>query len=180
MSNSSVSAVQRSVARLTIDVGSTAPDFRLRYEDAVPPIPMDQVRELVVRQAPWQEMLDLVDAVAPHGFLIYGTTDSDPLMPLAGDEGSCVAYLMGNHTVAERMFRYEPAVLLYAPLRTAIWAGSDGAAQFTFDKPSDHFGSFGNPAVADVGVELDRKLASLLDHLGVAVPEALLTSGAAG
>ena len=63
MSNSSVSAVQRSVTRLTIDVGSTAPDFRLRYEDAVPPIPMDQVRELVVRQAPWQEMLDLVDAV---------------------------------------------------------------------------------------------------------------------
>lgn len=59
---------------------------------------------------------------------------------------------------------------------TAIWARSDGAAHFTFDKPSDHFGSFGNTAIAAVGVELDRKVATLLDHLGVAVPEALLIS----
>jgi hypothetical protein len=180
MSNSSVSTVQRSVTRLTIDLESTFEDFRRRYEEAVPPNPDDRVRELVTRQASWQEMLDLVDAIAPYGFLIYGTTDAGPVMRLAGDQWSSVAYLMGNHTIAERMFRHEPSVMLYAPLRTEIWAGSDGAAYFTFDKPSDHFGSFGNPAVAAVGVELDRKLASLLDHLGVAVPEALLTSGAAG
>jgi len=27
-------------------------------------------------------------------------------------------YLMGNHTIAERMFRHDPAVMLHAPLRT--------------------------------------------------------------
>jgi hypothetical protein len=83
---------------------------------------------------------------------------------------------MGNHTIAERMFRYEPAVMLYAPLHTTIWGPVGGPANFTFDQPSDQFGSFGNPEVKAVGVELDRKLAALLSQLGVGVPDALLTS----
>jgi hypothetical protein len=38
------------------------------------------------------------------------------------------------------------------------------------------FASFGIPAVAAVGVELDRKLADLLEVLGVEVPMPLLAS----
>jgi hypothetical protein len=53
---------------------------------------------LVQRQAPWPEMLDLVAAAAPHGFLIYFENDVDPVVRLAGDRASGVAYLMGNHT----------------------------------------------------------------------------------
>jgi hypothetical protein len=83
---------------------------------------------------------------------------------------------MGNHTIAERMFRYEPAVLLYAPLHTAIWGDADGPAHFTFDKPSDQFRSFANPEITAVGVELDRKVAALLAHLGLDVPDVLLAS----
>lgn len=48
----------------------------------------------------------------------------------------------GNHTIAERMYRYDPAVMLYAPLHTMIWGSPDGATHFTFDRPSDQFGSF--------------------------------------
>jgi uncharacterized protein (DUF302 family) len=176
MPNSSVSSTNYRVTRLTIDVGSTVPAFRSKFEAAVPPVPVDQVDELVSQQSAWQEMLELIDSVAPFGFLIYGMIDPNPVMRLAGDDGSCVTYLVGNHTIAEQMFRHEPSVMLYAPLHTAIWAASDGAARFTFDKPSDQFGSFGHPAVATVGVQLDRKLAALLDHLDVAVPEALLSS----
>jgi hypothetical protein len=161
---------------LTIDVGSPAPDFRSSYEEAVPPVPSDRVNELVTQQSPWHEMRELIDSVAPFGFVIYGMIDAEPVMHLAGDEGSCVTYLMGNHTIAERMFRHEPSVMLYAPLHTAIWGASNGMGHFTFDRPSDQFGSFANPAVSAVGVELDRKLAALLDHLDVAVPEALLNS----
>src|SRR5205809_5190389 len=42
-------------------------------------------------------------------------------------------------------------------------------------QPSTQFGSFGVPAVAAVGVELDRKLAALLEALRVEVPMALLS-----
>jgi hypothetical protein len=152
------------------------PEFKARYEAAVPPYPEKDVLALAMRRAPWSEMLEFVNRVAPLGFLIYNVAQFDPIFSLAGDSGSCVAYLMGNHTIAERMFRHVPAVMLHAPLRTAIWSTADRNAKFTFDRPSDHFGSFVNPDVAAVGVELDRKVANLLEHLGVEVPDVLLTS----
>ena len=97
-------------------------------------------------------------------------------MRAAGDRADCIAYLMGNHTIAERMFRHDPRALLYAPLRTVIWEDSDGDAWFSVDQPSSHFSSFGTAAIAEVGVELDRKLATLLERLGVEVPTALTCS----
>jgi hypothetical protein len=148
-------------------------EFRARFEDAVPRLPLDHVRELVSRGAPWGEMVDLVGRSAPWGFLLYWTNDVDPVVRLAGDSSSSVAYLMGNHIIMERMFRYEPSVVMYAPLHVAIWSHSDGQAFFTVDKPSDQFGSYGNPAVTAVGKELDAKLVHLLRHLHVMIPDVL-------
>lgn len=67
-------------------------------------------------------------------------------MRLAGDTAPCVAYLMGNHTIAERMFRHNPAAMLYAPLRTVLWQDSSSQAWFAVDQPSTQFGSFSAPA----------------------------------
>ena len=83
---------------------------------------------------------------------------------------------MGNHTIAERMFRHDPRAMLYAPLRTVIWEDVTGAAWFSVDQPSTQFGSFGVPNITTVGVEVDRKLTALLDALHVDVPAALLKS----
>jgi hypothetical protein len=76
---------------------------------------------------------------------------------------------MGNNTVMARVFRHEPAILLYAPLHLVIWGDPGGPGYLTFDRPSDQFGSFASAAVSEVGVELDRNLAALLDHLGASV-----------
>ncbi len=171
-----VETVTHAVNRFTIAIDSSAAEFRRRYEQAVPPVPMAALQALAAREAPWQEMLALMAKAAPLGFAIYHTIDADLFMKLAGDRAYCVSYLMGNHTIAERMFRYEPAILLYAPLRTAIWQGADGPAHFSFDQPSEQFRSFGNPAITAVGVELDRKMATLLEHLRATVPNALCTS----
>jgi hypothetical protein len=161
------------VNRMTIPTGMVQSEFRAWFEDAVPPLPLDQVRELVSRGAPWGEMVDLVERTAPWGFLLYWTNDVDPVVRLAGDSSSAVAYLMGNHIIMERMFRYEPSVVMYAPLHAAIWSHSDGQACFTIDKPSDQFGSFADPRVTAVGYELDAKLTALLTHLHLRVPDTL-------
>ena len=100
-------------------------------------------------------------------------------MQLASDENDCIAYLMGNVTIAEQMFRHDPRAMLYAPLHTVIWEDAHERAWFTVDQPSTQFASFGIPAVSAVGVELDRKLAALLEALRVEVPMALLSSTAA-
>jgi Domain of unknown function DUF302 len=157
------------VKRLTVAVPGVR-EFQERYEQAVPGLPLEQVTALV---APWSEMLDLIADSAPYGFLIYFRNDVHPVMQLAGDDADCIAYLMGNHTIAERMFRHDPRAMLYAPLHTVIWEDSAGQAWFTADQPSTQFGSFGIPEVATVGVELDRKLAALLEALHVDVPPSL-------
>jgi hypothetical protein len=82
---------------------------------APPPFPAERVRELVQQHAPWQDMLDLMAAASPLGFFIFYKIDVEPTVRLAGDRASGVAYLMGNNTLVERMFRHEPAILLYAP-----------------------------------------------------------------
>ena len=167
-------AVTFAVTRFTVEVDSTPREFAKRFEQAVPKLPDDRIAALVARRASWQEMIDLVDSAAPFGFFVYHRLSPDPLMRLAGDTADCLSYLMGNHTIAERMFRYEPSVLIYAPLRVAIWGDPERPAHFTFDRPSDHFSSFGNPDVAVVGYELDRKVGSLLEHLGAPIPDGVL------
>ena len=163
--------------RLTVAVPGVR-EFQQRYEQAVPTNPVQEVAALVRREASWAEVIDAHAELAPHGFLIYWRNDVHGVMKLAHDENDCIAYLMGNVTIAEQMFRHDPRAMLYAPLRTVVWQDSYERAWFTVEQPSTQLASFGIPAVSAVGVELDRKLAALLEALGVDVPMALLASTA--
>lgn len=160
------------VRRLTIAVPGVRV-FQRAYEEAVPNVPVAEVQELVRRSAPWQEMVDLVDTRAPNGFLIYFRNDLHPVMKGASDTADCIAYLMGNHVIAERMFRHDPRAMLYAPLRTVIWEDENSDAWFSVDQPSTQFSSLGIPAIDEVGIELDRKLATLLEVLDLEAPAVL-------
>jgi hypothetical protein len=157
-------------------VGASFDDFRQRYEKAVPWLDAARFERLKDEGAGWDAVLRATQENAPHGFIIYWAYDATSLMRLAGNGWRCAAYLMGNHTIAQRMYRHNPAVMLYAPLRTAIYEDAGGVTWFTVDQPSTTFGSFGVPAITEVGIELDRKLAALLEFLGAPVP-AVLTSG---
>ena len=163
------------VRRLTVAVPSVR-GFEQSYEAAVPDVPLDQVMALLQRGAPWSDMLALITASAPHGFLIYARTDVHPWMHAAGDEAACITYLMGNRTIAERMFRRDPRAMLYAPLRTVIGKTrlATRGSPSTSRAPSSAASGF--PKSARVGVELDRMLAALLQVLDVDVPGALLQS----
>ena len=158
--------------RLTLPIPGVR-EFQSRYEAAVPDLPLAAVEDLVSRKVPWSEMVELIERSAPHGFLIYVRNDVHPVMALAGDHADCVAYLMGNHVIAERMFRHDPRAMMYAPLHTAIWEDRRGDAWFTVDQPSKQFASFDIPEIAEVGIELDHKLAALLDALAVPAPDEL-------
>jgi uncharacterized protein (DUF302 family) len=158
--------------RLTLPIPGVR-EFQSRYEAAVPDLPLAAVEDLVSRNAPWSEMVELIERSAPHGFLIYFRNDVHPVMALAGASADCVAYLMGNHVIAERMFRHDPRAMMYAPLHTVIWEDRHGDAWFTIDQPSKQFASFDIPEITEVGIELDHKLAALLDALEVPVPPEL-------
>jgi hypothetical protein len=168
-----VTAVAHEVVRLSIDTGLSFDDFRTSYEHAVPVFDFARFSGLASEQASWDTILAATAENAPHGFIRYWNSDVAALMRLAGDTGSCTTYLMGNHTVAQRMYTHDPAVALYAPLRTTIHEDRQGVTWFSIDQPSTRFASFGNPDITEVGLELDAKLADLLRFLDISVPPAL-------
>jgi Domain of unknown function DUF302 len=161
------------VRRLAVAVGAGYDEFRDRYEQSVPSLDSARYAALVRAGADWDAVLGAAAENAPHHFIRYWTIDAGALMRLAGDLPRCSSYLMGNHTIAERMYRHDPGIMLYAPLRTAIHEDAEGTTWFSIDQPSTRFASFGDPAITEVGLELDHKFAALLEHLGVAVPEEL-------
>jgi hypothetical protein len=174
--NGSIETISHQVNRLTIQIDDSFDGFRNRYEQAVRAFQGERFDSLVDRGVDWQTVLEATAENAPHHFILYWSHDFTSLMRLAGDRGRCVEYLMGNHTTAQRMYRYNPAILLYAPLRTAIVEDADDATWFTFDQPSTRFGSFNTPQITKVGIELDHKLAALLELLDAPVPAAVTDS----
>jgi uncharacterized protein (DUF302 family) len=83
-----------------------------------------------------------------------------------------VEYLLGNHVIAETMFRHDSRALLYAPLRVLLYSDADGNAVFSMDQPSAVFAGFGIPEITKVGEDLDRKVAKLLRVIGVDADQA--------
>jgi hypothetical protein len=148
------------VHRLDIAIGAGFGDFRDRYEQSVPSLDSERFAALVREGASWDTVLRATAEGAPHQFIRYWTSDVGSLMLLAGDSPRCSSYLMGNHTIAERMYRHDPGIIL--------------------DQPSTCFSSFGDPAIAEVGFELDHKLAALLEYLDAPVPPALTKTKPSG
>jgi hypothetical protein len=172
----SIETISHQVDRLAIRIDDSFDGFRHRYEQAVPVFQSARFDSLIERGVDWQTVLEATADNAPHDFILYWSHDFTSLMRLAGDSGRSVEYLMGNHTIAEKMYRYNPAILLYAPLRTAIVQDAHGGTWFIVDQPSTRFASFGTPEITAVGIELDRKLAALLAILDAPVPTALTES----
>jgi hypothetical protein len=172
----SIETTSHQVDRLTIRIDDSFDGFSNRYEQAVPVFQSARFDSLIETGVNWQTVLEATTENAPHDFILYWSHDFTSLMSLAGDRGRCVEYLMGNHTIAEKMYRHNPAILLYAPLRTAIVEDAHGVTSFTVDQPSTRFSSFGSPEITTVGIELDRKLAALLAILDAPVPTALTES----
>ena len=156
------------VNRIVVEANCTFAELRDRYEALVPA--NEKATALARDGKSWTEIVTDVNAISPYGFFIFWKMDTMPIMRVAGHSGDCVEYLMGNFTIAERMFRHDPSVMLYAPLRTLIYTDSVGRTKFAVDQPSTVFSSFSNSAIAAVGAELDNKLAGLLSALGMPVP----------
>jgi hypothetical protein len=157
------------VRRLAVPLGRRYADAVARFEELVPAVDYARFRALTE----WARVRALVQQVAPLGFMRYWSSDMSSVMIGDAAGGKCSEYLMGNHVVAERMYRYDPAVMLYAPLRVVIRADDADDGVFVIDQPSTLFDTFGRPEIAAVGRELDEKVVGVLTALG-ATPPAIL------
>jgi hypothetical protein len=162
-------AIDHPDRRLLIALTEPYDVAREHYETLVPDV--DSAR--FFQMASWQATLDLAEINAPHGFMRYARMDVTALMASSPSFWKATQYLMGNHTIAERMFRHEPSVMLHAPLRTVLYADAEGDTKLAVDQPSLLFASYDNPDIAAVGLELDALLVGVIELLGGVVPAQL-------
>ncbi len=165
------------VTRLQIGTGRPFEAFRRDFESAAPVFDHAAVEAITARGGSWDEIRAAVAANAPHGLMIFVSIDARPLMAAAGHRSPAVEYLLGNHVVAERMYRHSPLALLYAPLRVLLFADERGDAVVALDQPSTVFAALDDPRITEVGHELDRKVAALLAFVGADAQEILADGG---
>jgi uncharacterized protein (DUF302 family) len=84
---------------------------------------------------------------------------------------------MGCALITEKIYRHDPAVMLYVPLRALIYIDSGDRTRFAVDQPSTVLAGFADPAIAELGADLDHQLAELLEALGVGAAEVLHGGG---
>ena len=161
--------VAHTAVRMTLALNQSLSQAVARFEELVPAVDIDVFR----RSRSWDETIQLANINAPLGLMRFWKLDYAAVLAGSGTPARSFGYLMGNQTIAEQMIRHEPEVVLYAPLRTAIYEGTDGGAFFVIDQPSALFGSFGNADITKVGRHLDALVATLLDTLGAIVPAEL-------
>src|SRR6201997_3073711 len=155
--------------RLVVALPTLYDQARERYEALVPEVDLARFFQM----ASWKATLELAEINAPHGFMRYYRSDVTAVMASSPSFWKATQYLMGNHTIAERMLRHDLSVMLHAPLRTLLYADADGDTKLAVDQPGLLFGSYDNPDIAAVGAELDALLAGLIQLLGGDVPPQL-------
>ena len=166
--------VAHTAVRMTVALNQPLSQAVARFEELVPAVDIDAFR----RSRSWAETIRLASTNGPLGLMRFWKLDYAAILAGSGTPARSFGYLIGNQTIAEQMIRHEPEVVLYAPLRTAIYEGSDGGAFFVIDQPSALFGSFGNADITKVGRHLDALVATLLDALGAVVPAELTPQSA--
>ena len=162
-------AIDHPSRRLVVALPAAYDAARAHYETLVPEVDFARFAQM----ASWQAVLELAEINAPHGFMRYYRGDVTAAMASSPSFWKATQYLMGNHTIAERMFRHEPSVMLHAPLRTLLYADVDGDTKFAVDQPSLLFASYDNADIAAVGLELDGLVTQLIGLLGGEIPAQL-------
>jgi hypothetical protein len=169
VSGSRVNTASHVMTRVDISTGVPFDDFRSQFEHAAPAFEAEPFQRIIETGGSWPDVQAAVERMAPHRLMRYATIDATAVMSLAGNTTKAVEYLLGNHVIAESMFRHDPRALLYAPLRVLMFSDAGGDAVFSLDQPSTAFGSLGIDEVTRVGLGLDDTVAALLQFLGVDV-----------
>jgi hypothetical protein len=169
-----VARTEHILTRIDIATGIPFDAFITAFEVAEPAFDPAPFAQIAAAGGSWEDVKAAAAVNAPNQLMVYAKIDATPLFAIAGHRTKAAEYLLGNHVIAETMFRHDPHALLYAPLRLMVYADAGGNAVFSMDQPSGAFGSLGVAAVTEVGNGLDDKVAALLRIIGVDAGDAFV------
>ncbi|MHA7984847.1 hypothetical protein ACX9R5_03495 [Rathayibacter sp. CAU 1779] len=159
--------------RVQLHLNARFDSFVAAFEEAVPSLTDADASARLTEDGDWSGFVRGLQWEAPSGFVRVWTSRPDELMRFAGNPTASAVWLIVNHGIGARLFRHDPAALLYSPLRLEAHAARDAGTVLGFDVPSASLGGFGINKVAQAGAELDRALGDLIEDLGIPRPTAL-------
>jgi len=147
--------------------------FVAALEQAVPELSQADAVARLAEDGDWSGFTRGLQWEAPSGFVRVWSWSPSELMRHAGNSTPSALWLIVNHAIGARLFRHDPAAMLYSPLRVEAHAAPDAGTIVSFDVPSARLRGFGINKVTQAGAELDRALGDLLEDLGLPRPAAL-------
>ena len=165
---------EHGMTRIDIDTGIPFGQFIAALEQAAPPVDRPTLKRIAQDGGDWDDVRAAAAENAPNDLMVYAKIETSVFFSVAGHSTQAIEYLIGNHVIAETMFRHDPKAMLYAPLRMLVYSDDDGNAVFTMDQPGPAFGSLGIDEVSKVGEGLDHKVANLLRVVGVDAEQAFV------
>ena len=159
--------------RVELDTNARFEALIAAIESAVPELTDAAAVARLADDGDWQAFTRGLAWESPSGFVRVWSSRPDALMTAAGSARPSAVWLLVNHAVGARLFRHDPATLLYSPLRLEAHAAQDAGTVLAFDVPSARLRSFGTNKVTQAGAELDRALGDLVEDLGLPRPGAL-------
>src|SRR6202012_1696199 len=160
---------QHGMTRIDIETGIPFEEFVAALEEAPPLVDRTAVERIAEAGGDWDDVRAAAAENAPNDLMVYAKIGTSVFFAIAGHHTPAIEYLIGNHVIAETMFRHDPKAVLYAPLLMLVYGDCDGNAVFPVEQPGPAFGSLGIDEVAEVGRGLDRKVVNLLRVIGVEV-----------
>jgi len=143
------------------------------FENAVPELTDAAALARLAEDGDWQAFTRGLAWDAPSGFVRVWSSRPGELLSAAGSGRPSAVWLIVNHAIGARLFRHDPATLLYNPLRVEAHAATGAGTVVAFDVPSAQLRSFQTNKVTQAGAELDRALGDLVEDLGLPRPGAL-------
>ena len=173
MSEQGVSVLSRPVRRFVINTGRSYDQFRKQWERAVPSWSWGTAMSEAKGGGGWPALENLSNRTAGDGLVNIATFDPSAVMGLAGHQLRAVTYLADNLVIEEGLYKHDPAVIEYLPVRLTISEQSDGDAMLTFDKPCDLFGGYAIPDLVEHAIQVEEAIANVLRKVDLPVPPEL-------
>ncbi len=161
------------VTRIELDAEVPFATLRRALEAEVPPLDEEARDRLLAEGAPWTRLARDLAGPGLHRLVRFWSDDPTPLMRAGGADIPSASYLLGDYATTARMFRHDPATLLYTPFRLELHARGTDRTIVSADQPSTALLSFGNNKITQAAYELDRMLGDLLEELGLPRPGVL-------
>ncbi|WP_314147086.1 hypothetical protein [uncultured Leifsonia sp.] len=165
--------VPTTVTRIELEAEVPFDTLCRALEAEVPPLDEDALRRLIAEGADWSRLTRELAGPGIHRLVRFFTEDPTAVMRLGGADIPSAAYLIGDYLTAARMFRHDPGVLLYTPLRLELHAVGPARTILSVDQPSSALTGFGNNKIGQAAYELDRMLGDLLEEIGLPRPSVL-------